>query len=63
MLKKSPTRRTIHEFKGAVDISISFLDSLAPLATRCGLADAGAMMREIMPQQVTTALTKVPVCI
>ena len=26
MLKKSPTRRTIHEFKGAVDLSISFLD-------------------------------------
>ena len=51
LLKRPPARRTIEQFGPAVELSLKFLDSLAPLAERCGLADAGAMIAAIMPQK------------
>ena len=47
--------QTIHDFGPSLQLSISFLDNLVPLAERCGLSDAGAMMRVIMPQKETVS--------
>ena len=54
MLKKPPSRRTIESFGAVLRRCTIFLtDSLPSAASRASFPDAGALMRELLPQSST----------